>query len=298
MSLFEINRTGVRPVLSPRHQSRTHRILTYVDPFLPPRFIRPQQVIEEFWLPKRCRAAELAQQSLCRPFLPLANDDGQCARHRRRRHDEEMHMIWHDDISPDRPAMPNQRLLPFLPKNVMRRLVSEQRPPTIHAGGDEIGRLSLSYATQTLEMPMFVWHKNWGTAKIAASPIDDSRQPRMRRFLLYAVVLATFSSCARHGCVNEVRPVQRSPDGKRKVVLFTRNCDATTGFNTQASILDEPEDLPDEPGNAFILDRGEARVSWNGDGVLLVVILRSARIFKKEPSVRGVTITYREARDD
>ncbi|MFO1461031.1 MAG: hypothetical protein U1G08_16705 [Verrucomicrobiota bacterium] len=94
--------------------------------------------------------------------------------------------------------------------------------------------------------------------------------------------------------MNEVSEVLESPDGRRKIVLFSRNCGATTGFNTQASIIEAKQKLPDDGGNAFIVDKGAARVSWKEVGGVLVVFVRGVRVFKKEQTVSGISIEYRE----
>lgn len=109
--------------------------------------------------------------------------------------------------------------------------------------------------------------------------------------LVFAFALA---SCFRSDCINEVHQELVSPDGRKKIVVFSRNCGATTGINTQASVLGKSEKLPDEAGNAFVVDKGSAKVSWKKDGGILVVIESGARIFKKEPSVGGISIEYHE----
>ncbi|WP_348223576.1 hypothetical protein [Luteolibacter sp.] len=83
-----------------------------------------------------------------------------------------------------------------------------------------------------------------------------------------------------------------SPDGSKKIVLFSRNCGATTGFNTQGTILNLGDALPNESGSAFIIDSGSAKVSWAGDFKIVVTLEGGARAFKKEPSDRGVAIEY------
>ncbi len=108
-------------------------------------------------------------------------------------------------------------------------------------------------------------------------------------FLLFAV-----TGCLGTNCVNKVRQELLSPDGRKKIVLFSRSCGATTGINTQASVLDTTANFPNETGNAFIVDKGSAKVSWKNDSGILVVIDPGARIFKKEPSVGNISIEYRE----
>ena len=93
-------------------------------------------------------------------------------------------------------------------------------------------------------------------------------------------------------CSNDVIEEVSSPDGKMKIVLFSRNCGATTGFNTQAMILNQNEKMPDDGGNAFIIDNGAAKVAWKKEGGILVIFDRDVRIFKQEPSARGISIEY------
>jgi len=116
----------------------------------------------------------------------------------------------------------------------------------------------------------------------------------MNRALLSVLLLFSLAGCLGSDCVNEVHQELVSPDGRKKIVVFSRNCGATTGINTQASVIGKSDKLPDEAGNAFVFDKGSAQVSWKKDGGILVVIESGARVFKKEPSVGGISIEYRE----
>lgn len=91
---------------------------------------------------------------------------------------------------------------------------------------------------------------------------------------------------------NDVLQVLPSPDGKRQIVLFSRDGGATTGFNTQATLLEKGQALPNKGGNVFIIDQGDATVSWKDDDSVLVIFDHEARVFKKELSVSGVTFEY------
>jgi hypothetical protein len=110
----------------------------------------------------------------------------------------------------------------------------------------------------------------------------------------FAISLASFSlaGCLGSECSNEPISEVTSPDGTKKIVLFSRNCGTTTGFNTQGTILDRGDALPNESGSAFIIDSGSAKVSWAGDSKIVVTLEEAARAFKKETSDRGVAIEY------
>lgn len=60
-------------------------------------------------------------------------------------------------------------------------------------------------------------------------------------------------------------------------------------------MLEWDEALPGKPGNFLTFDQGDAKVSWKPDGPILVVMDRGARALKKESSIHGLGIEYREA---
>ncbi|MES2467411.1 MAG: hypothetical protein V4675_08935 [Verrucomicrobiota bacterium] len=114
----------------------------------------------------------------------------------------------------------------------------------------------------------------------------------MIRSFAICLTLFSFAGCVGTECSNEPIAEVISPDGTKKIVLFSRNCGATTGFNTQGTILNRGDVLPNEPGSAFIIDSGSAKASWAGDSKIVVILEGSARAFKKEASFRGVAIEY------
>ena len=60
-------------------------------------------------------------------------------------------------------------------------------------------------------------------------------------------------------CGDDVLAEDVSPNGKKKVTVFQRDCGATTGFSTQASILDAESKLPARGGNVLWLIQTTAR---------------------------------------
>lgn len=82
-------------------------------------------------------------------------------------------------------------------------------------------------------------------------------------FGFYALLAAALSL----DCSNEVVAEYPSPDASTRVVVFRRDCGATTGSNTQASVLPIEAELQDEAGNLFVADtnHGQAPVApWGG----------------------------------
>jgi hypothetical protein len=92
-------------------------------------------------------------------------------------------------------------------------------------------------------------------------------------------------------CGNQVVKTVGSPDGKLKVVVFERDCGATTGSSTQVSLLRSSDRLPNKGGNLFIADDDhgaapngpgggpQVGVAWKANRQLLVKYDPRARVF-------------------
>ena len=75
--------------------------------------------------------------------------------------------------------------------------------------------------------------------------------------------------------------------------MFNRNCGATTGFNTQVSIIAATGSLPDDSGNTLILDGTvPLQVHWQSNSALHLSGLGSAEIFKQASSASGAAVSY------
>jgi hypothetical protein len=116
----------------------------------------------------------------------------------------------------------------------------------------------------------------------------------MKKLLLYPFFLAPFMSLsACDHCENEVHRTVASPSGKLKAVIFNRNCGATTGFNTQVSLIPSSESLSGEGGNTFILDGTvPLEVEWLSESMLHLGGFGAGRIFLQSRSVAGVSVSY------
>jgi len=105
-------------------------------------------------------------------------------------------------------------------------------------------------------------------------------------------------------CGNDVLHEHVSPDGRLKVVVFQRDCGATTGFSTQASLLPARKKLPSGPGNICVADTGHGRapsgrgggpeleVRWLGPRHLLLSHHQGAVVYQAQTQLSGVLIDY------
>jgi len=105
-------------------------------------------------------------------------------------------------------------------------------------------------------------------------------------------------------CGNDLVAEYVSPDAGAKLVVFQRDCGATTGFSTQASLVTPDAKLPGSSGNLFIADTDhgiappgpgggpELRVRWEGPKRLLLQHHAKARVFKAERRLNAVEVRY------
>lgn len=108
-----------------------------------------------------------------------------------------------------------------------------------------------------------------------------------------SVLTSLLALCACSPCENDV--LQSVPSGAGKTaIIFSRECGATTGFNTQLSIVDTGDQLPDEPGNALVLGGQKTirAVRWKNARELAVEIVADAKTFAKHVRVHGISVSY------
>jgi hypothetical protein len=96
-------------------------------------------------------------------------------------------------------------------------------------------------------------------------------------------------------CKTVVRSSISSPDGKKSIVIFGKECGATVGFNTQASIAPVRGSFSPEKNPAFfvISERPDVMVRWLGDHAVQVVVPKGVKVFRSEQSVDDIKVEYR-----
>src|SRR5574341_1576054 len=124
---------------------------------------------------------------------------------------------------------------------------------------------------------------------------------RTNKYMLipFMLILSVISGCASFDpCGNQV--IQRIPAPKDpwEVVVFERDCGATTRKSVQVSIVGLGTRLPNEGGNIFIAEPSsenltdEVSVRWISNKEIEIRYSPKAKIFKSEIQVKHIHITY------
>jgi hypothetical protein len=115
--------------------------------------------------------------------------------------------------------------------------------------------------------------------------------------LIACGVLFVDSFTSRFGACNTVvRNSIASPDGKKSLVIFGKECGATVGFNTQASIAPTGSAFSIERSPAFFAFSGEHVIvaKWLGDSTVEISsVPEKERVFKSEQRVGDVKVIYK-----
>ena len=125
------------------------------------------------------------------------------------------------------------------------------------------------------------------------------------RATLWGVVVFALQSCNDFElCGNQVIREDLAPDKKFKVVTFQRDCGATTGFSTQASLIEANSSLLNKGGNIFAADTNHGKapatvtggpelvVSWKDSKHLVLQYHSQARVFLKAMESNGIEVTH------
>ena len=120
--------------------------------------------------------------------------------------------------------------------------------------------------------------------------------PRLINALQLSVVVLANTGCfdITGACANTVVSERPSPDSALRVVVFERNCGATTPFSTHVSVLESGVNLPDSSGNVFAADqyRLETVARWSSPDTIEIRHDSRARVFKREPEIGNVRVRY------
>ena len=119
-----------------------------------------------------------------------------------------------------------------------------------------------------------------------------------------AIAYLGATSLGRGMCGNKEISSVDAPDHRARVVVFERDCGATTDFSTQVVILRQGEQLGDRSGNVFVVDSDHGRAAagpgggpwveaqWVSPDSIVIRFDEQARIFLKTTIVYTITVRY------
>jgi len=114
--------------------------------------------------------------------------------------------------------------------------------------------------------------------------------------IVFTILMLThiLSSCnMTGGCSNTIEKRINSFDSKSKILIFKRDCGATTGNSIQISVLQLKDSLPNDVGNIFISNaRGGVEASWVNEKIIQIKYDRNLQIYKKDLLVSGFQVIY------
>lgn len=121
--------------------------------------------------------------------------------------------------------------------------------------------------------------------------------------LLIIVLFGALFFLLEPGCGNVIRETIFSPDQTHKIILYTRDCGATSGFSTHIALANADEDI-DDATVIFVADddHGKAnshpiypelidiRARWVRNDLLELSYDKNARLFKEKARADRITI--------
>ena len=95
-------------------------------------------------------------------------------------------------------------------------------------------------------------------------------------------------------CENVVNERVISPDKSFQAVWFSRNCGATTGSNSQVSVVPATDADVQDSGNVLVLNESSPlRMHWRSERELVITGADDgAAVIKKNAAVAGISVVY------
>ncbi|RIK26600.1 MAG: hypothetical protein DCC55_39880 [Chloroflexi bacterium] len=96
--------------------------------------------------------------------------------------------------------------------------------------------------------------------------------------------------------ITMIQRVRYSPSQERKLVVFERNCGATTGFTTHVSVLAAERELPNQQGNLFVMDGHpqwtQVTATWIDEDQVLIRYPTGPTVYKSNERFWRTKVTY------
>lgn len=116
------------------------------------------------------------------------------------------------------------------------------------------------------------------------------------------VIVGAIHFLLKDSCGNQIHQSFTSPKNKYKIVVFQRDCGATTNYSTQISLLRKKQSLSNKGGNIFIGESITApinnqgvfyiEVEWINKKTVLIKYPKNIKIYKQDYWEKGITLKY------
>lgn len=108
------------------------------------------------------------------------------------------------------------------------------------------------------------------------------------------IVIVFLLGCSDKGdCGNNILKEIRNGNNSYKLVVFERDCGATTETSKQISILKSSESLTNHVGNVFVSDWMQLEAFWLDDSTAVIKMPKNrTEIFKKDTSSGRIRVKY------
>lgn len=134
--------------------------------------------------------------------------------------------------------------------------------------------------------PALKWRRGWWTIPAIA----------LSAAIAGGALYVWYAASILGGCKIDVRRSIPSPDGKKSLVVFGKECGTTVGFNTQISIAPADRPFSAETYPAFHVTSGlhVVTASWLGDSAVEIAINPGGdETFRHEQDVGDVKVLYK-----
>jgi hypothetical protein len=95
-------------------------------------------------------------------------------------------------------------------------------------------------------------------------------------------------------CENNLIEEKYSPDNKHKILIFKRNCGATTKESLQVELVSANTNITnDSVGNILVMDSGDKIfANWTTNDSLAIFYRIDQEVYKKETEIQDIEISY------
>ncbi len=124
--------------------------------------------------------------------------------------------------------------------------------------------------------------------------VDRGRILGVKEFVAAGII--TFIPGCNELCKNDELSRINSPNEQRSIVIFVRDCGATTSWSWQASLVQGSKRLPNKPGNVLITagssKSDQWEVEWKANNRVIFTLPAGIEVRQQIKKVGDVEVAY------